>query len=251
MANNALVIGLNYKGSPNSLPDCDLDANAIDVLAYEAKYKIQKELGIFSVGDIVDAIRRIARDSKSTSKTIISFSGHGTQWSVDKPTPSEPDGYDEGICMWNGKHIEVFTDDDFREEVTKIKGVVFLLMDSCFSGGMQKLAFRQHELLGYQHVSRLVKYSPDWPIIRTGDGSAQRSLVTSKLYFMMASSEWQEAISTGTGGLFTKGFCEAYKSTVPSKRTVSRMMSEAAKYCAGNQTPKLIIENGSASKRVF
>lgn len=244
----ALIVGLNYTGSPYQLPDCHLDANNIEALALEAGYNVTKSTTTFVPDDMVRVLGEFAKASTSKSETLIMFSGHGTQWDSD----SEPDGFDEGICLWDGKRIRVFTDDDFRACISRIKGSVYVPFDSCFSGGMAKLARRMMGRYADEWQPKLLRFSDDFVIDRPfGEFTPKSPVMSGKVYMMFASAEHQESISTGRGGLFTNAFVAEYQRRDPRNRTVGNIMNAAALACRGTQDPKLIIENGKKNKLIF
>lgn len=242
---HALCVGLNYTGSQYELPDCHLDADAITKRALDAGYRCDKYTGKFGADDFIGEVVRLRENAKKSDVTLISYSGHGTQWYDGDST--ERDRHEEGLCFWNGSQIEVFPDDDFRLLLNEIKGTVYVFLDSCFSGGMERAAGTKD----WKWQKKCIPFDPAWEIIEYEPSSARMAVALSnKIYFLNASDEDEYALSTGTGGLFTKSFCAGYDRT-RDKRTIKSLMTYAADVCADDQTPNYIIYGGNASKRVF
>lgn len=239
----ALCIGLNYAGSPYELPDCHLDANNIQWRAALQQYDWVKYTDTCSADEFLAELVRLREASTKTGKTLIMYSGHGTQWF--SPRSGEPDLQEEGLCLWNGSDIEVFPDDDFRNLINKIKGTVFVFLDCCFSGGMERdasPAARQR---------KFVPFDDSWRIVRTKPSLSRAAAASgNKVYFMFASQESEVSWSTGQGGLFTNAFCEQYDK-FKYQRTVKNVVGAAAKVCLPDQRPFCRCLNGAANKKVF
>lgn len=245
----ALFIGLNYEGSPYELPDCEMDAQAVALRARAAGFRGDIHTGAFGVNDFLAEYERLRGAAKKSDTILISYSGHGTQWRSN----AEKDGYEEGLCFWNGSLIEVLPDDDFRLLIEKIPGKVIVFLDSCFSGGMSRKA----HIPVFEHdgkISRFIPFQPDFEIYRPPQARSltrAASATGNKMYFLFASQESEVSWSTGQGGLFTRFFCDNYDATARSKRTIKRLMAETVKNCTPDQTPKCEIFGGSASKLIF
>ena len=239
-----LSIGLNYEGSGNDLPDCHLDADAITRRALAAGYKGSKYTGIFTADDFLGELSRLRHSAKKSDTTLISFSGHGSQ---NTGSRTEADYMEEYLCFWDGRYIEFFVDDDFRNLLNEIKGAVILFLDCCFSGGMERQAVRPN--LGF--TRRFIPFPQGGTVFRLKPDLSRAALALgNKLYFLSASAESEVSWSTGTGGLFTKSFCSGYDRT-RDKKTIKALVDYSAGVCAGDQTPNYKIYGGNAAKRLF
>ena len=235
-------IGLNYAGSPYALPDCELDAVAIADAAIASGYFGTARFKC-STADFVDQIKDIRENSRHGDTTLISFSGHGTQW-----PGGEKDQMEEGLCFWDGKQIEVMQDDDFRKIINEIPGTVYVLLDSCFSGGMPR-SLRGRPKLSGQWSGRFIPFQEDFKMFDCSAKTTSRLLLTNRQYYLLACSESEVSWSTGTGGLFTKTFLEKYRTA--KSRTIKNIMSITRKECQPDQTPIWEIFGGAASKKIF
>jgi hypothetical protein len=92
--------------------------------------------GHATVGNITAAIRDIARRMQPEDTFVMFYSGHGAQ--VPRSggaTPSDPDGMDETLTLYDGD----LSDDQLSTLFDEIdQGTVLLWLDSCFSGGFAK-----------------------------------------------------------------------------------------------------------------
>lgn len=244
----ALHIGLNYAGSPYALPDCHLDAQAMEARASVAGFSTEIKGGVYSIDNFLADYERLRSKAKKSDTTLISYSGHGTQWN----SRAESDGYEEGLCFWNGKNIEVLPDDDFKLLMEKIPGRVIVVLDSCFSGGMSRLAKPTPQAgIG---LRRFIPFQPDFEIYRppqARDLPRAVNAIGNKIYYLFACQEQEVSYSTGHGGLFTRFFCDNYDATAKSKRTIKTLMFQTLKNCAPDQHPKFEGYGTSASKLIF
>lgn len=238
-----LSIGLNYEGSENELPDCHLDADAITRRALASGYTGSKYTGIFTADDFLSELVRLRQSAKKSDITLISYSGHGSQRTGSR---TEADYMEEYLCFWNGRDIEFFPDDDFRNLLNEIKGAVVLFLDCCFSGGMEREAIRPNR----EFKRRFIPLSGGIIFRPKIDLSRAALALGNKLYFLNASAESEVSWSTGTGGLFTKSFCSGYDRT-REKKTIKSLVDYSVGVCAGDQTPNYKIYGGNAAKRLF
>lgn len=89
-----------------------------------------------TVGNVASAIRDIARRMGPDDTFVMFYSGHGGQLPrANGPAPSDPDGMDETLTLYDGD----LRDDELRELFDEIdEGTVLLWLDSCYSGGFAK-----------------------------------------------------------------------------------------------------------------
>lgn len=186
----AIIFGFDYKGTQNELPDCELDANRIADAATSAGFLVQKmyQSTVVNFRAIVESLKTSPAD-----ETIIYYSGHGTQYPVVNDA-SEPDGREEALCFWNGHGIELCTDNAFKSLVESIPGKVTVILDSCFSGGMDRLA------LPPGFIRRAIEVIPpsEFRTLSKAEKAANNETV-----YLFAAQENQFSNSTGDGGAFT------------------------------------------------
>jgi len=238
-----LSIGLNYAKTPYRLLDCEMDAMAIQQVAIQAGYS-GAALFQCSASEFISQINDIRDNARHGDTTLISFSGHGTQWDGG----GENDRMEEGLCFWNGNGIEVMQDNDFRALINTIPGTVYVFLDSCFSGGMAR-SLRGRPKLSGSWSGRFVQFDNDFRMVDCGSETTPRLLLTNRQYYLLACSESEVSWSTGTGGLFTKTFLEKYRTA--KSRTIKNIMSLTRKDCHPDQTPIWEIFGGAASKKIF
>lgn len=246
MAKRALTIGLNYTGTRYELPDCHLDAQAITGRAKALGYSVEQHTGIFSADEFAVEIERLRLSAKKHDTTLIQMSSHGTQWDEG----GESDRMEEGLCFFNGSNIEVIQDDDFREMVESIPGVVIVFLDACFSGGMTRTLKGSVKLTG-EWRGKTIPFDDSFVVRRIGRSLQRAVSGAQKTYYLLACEESEVSWSTGTGGLFTKEFCKAYDKAWREGRSISKLMTAAKKECLPDQTPKFEIFGGSPRKLVF
>lgn len=242
----ALCIGLNYTDSPYELPDCDMDAYEIAARAGREYRRVDVKKGPFGARDFVEAVQYLQNTRSKSDTTLITFSGHGTQWA--EPINSEKDITREGLCLWNGKEIEVLPDDDFRHLLEAIPGTVIVLLDSCYSGGMDKMAGSPRLSGNWQ--KKFVPFNDDFKIIHVEPSLSRAVKGANRMYFMFACGKNEVSWSTGDGGLFTKSFCSAYDRW-RLQRTVKNVVNAAKKECVPDQTPRYEVIGGIANKKIF
>lgn len=237
--NNALLIGLNYADSPFRLSGCENDADNMTRRAAAAGYRCETVKGIFTADDFYGEMGRLRNSARRTGKTLISVSSHGTQ----VPEASEQDGYEGGVCFWNGDGIEVVPETDFRKAVAQIPGSVIVLLDLCYAGEMARKAGRpqwSRRFVPFDAGSMPVKTFATAPIAKALPKS-------SKIYWLLACQPKEVSWDTRTGGLFTNSFCHAYDLTT-HRHTVKNVVGYAHGLCYPDQSPFYKCEGGAGSK---
>ena len=242
----ALCIGLNYAGSPYELPDCHLDAQELAERAAREYRKVELNVEGYGFQDLLRDVNEFQSIAKKGDTTLITFSGHGTQW--EEPINSEKDITMEGLCFWSGKEIEVLPDDDFRILLEGIPGTVIVLLDSCYSGGMDKMAGSPRLSGNWQ--KKFIPFDDDFKIIRVQPSLSRAVKGANRMYFMFACGKNEVSWSTGNGGMFTKSFCSAYDRW-RLQRTVKNVTNAAKKECVPDQTPRYEVIGGIANKKIF
>jgi hypothetical protein len=128
----AVVVGINdYNGNANNLPSCINDADAFrEVLEkdYSFDQVVQFVDGKATVEAVTTALQDLFRDASLDDRLVFFFSGHGT-------TSQRAGIMEECIVLYDG-----YLFDDAISQMTQTlpPGVLTLVMDSCFSGGLEK-----------------------------------------------------------------------------------------------------------------
>ena len=242
------IIGLNYAAEEYALSGCEFDADNLYrrmIAAGIPKKNITVAKGEISASDLFDILAGWSVSSKPTDTTYITFSGHGTQLYG----PGEKDGIDEAICLYTVENgIEVVLDDDLRGAIQKIPGAVVLILDSCFSGGMQRTVAqpgRRRKSIPF-NMQKMAVFHP-------GKSRVPEKPFLNKLYFLNACGEGEVSWDTETGGLFTTVLCHYYDigDYDPSFRRVGSLMKAVQAGCKPDQTPNLVMVKGSNAKKLF
>jgi hypothetical protein len=139
---NALLVGINYKGTNNQLNGCINDVKNMSkflktVLKYDKITEMTDDTLIKPTRkNIISNLVNMVKNSKKGDRLLFLYSGHGNL-KKDK-NGDEVDGYDSCLCpidtQENGKYI---TDDEIRNNiVNKIPAGVRMtfIFDCCNSG---------------------------------------------------------------------------------------------------------------------
>jgi hypothetical protein len=161
----AVVVGINYKGSPYQLNGCEKDAMRMkahfESLKYEVLLLTATEVGRTGKASLAPTKRNIAAAIRETcatpglAKMGFFFAGHGTQ--MRDHNGDEKDGMDEAlVCQGLGgpqsrpSDADLYRDDDiialFHASLTGKNVDAFLMFDACHSGTVGDLGW----LLGRQ-----------------------------------------------------------------------------------------------------
>lgn len=231
MKKTAICIGINYAGTANELPDCELDASRLAAKFSAAGWNtlVFQQMSFKQLKDLL--INTQATQSLR-DRVALCYSGHGTQIE----SMAEFDGYDEALVLWTRKSgYEILSDDMLAMMLAPFVGDVSILLDSCFSGGMTKKAGR---------IARYINSSWDnAPIYRNVFPSVPR-----RFYRLYASSEDETALSTGVGGLFTNGILTGLSK---GRKTFGTLYAEAKQACGKEQTPRIELSPGASSLKRF
>lgn len=243
-----LIIGLNYASEEYALSGCEYDADNLYrrmTAAGIPKKNITVAKREFSANDLFDILGFYQASCKPSDVTYITFSGHGTQLH----SATEVDRMDEAICLYTLEDgIQVVKDDDLRKAIERIPGTVVLALDSCFSGGMARMASqpgRRRKSIPF-NMQKMAVFHP-------GKSRVPEKPVLNKLYFLNACGEGEVSWDTETGGLFTTVLCHYYDigDYNPSFRRVGSLIKAVQASCKPDQTPNLVMVKGSGGKKLF
>jgi hypothetical protein len=240
----ALVIGLNYTGEDYALPDCEIDADVMAAMLKNVGAEVSVTKAECSPESIVSYLVNVAATQQKSGDTLyLCFSGHGTQFF----DPLEPDSTGEAICLYDDrKGISILKDHDLRNALDKVPGAKIIILDSCFSGGMERAAMIHRP--GYQ--KRALPFDEDtMRVYRAPKTLKSDPKPPGKTYFMFASAEDEYSYSTGDGGLFTKAL--KFGRMNNDLKTISKLMKFARVFCAASQTPTSKIYGGNGNKQIL
>ncbi len=139
----ALLVGINYPGTPHALRGCVNDVMEMSQLlsskyGFEAKNKRMLTDASATTKNILDRLEWLVADAKEGDVLYFHYSGHGSQFiDQDYDSDYEPDGKDEILCPidldWR---TNIITDDDLRRIFNKVpEGVnLTIVLDCCHSG---------------------------------------------------------------------------------------------------------------------
>jgi len=131
----ALVVGVNdYGGPPNDLPSCVNDANVVTQLlqsSYDFKEVHTIRDGEATVARLEEELKWLAKSSRPDDRLVFYFSGHGYTKLTDGIM-------EEFLVMRDG----LFDDNRLVNETRDLApGTLTVILDACFSGGMEKKVF--------------------------------------------------------------------------------------------------------------
>jgi hypothetical protein len=151
----ALLIGINYTGTPYELTGCINDTNNIkDKLSKEGfadnNIKILTDLTSkkATCKNILQELKNLLINSQAGDLLFLLYSGHGL-YTMDR-NRDEKNGQDEMII---GCDLQGIIDDDLKSLIqTHLKANVtlFAMFDSCFSGSVLDLKYQYLDSLNYE-----------------------------------------------------------------------------------------------------
>jgi len=229
----SIAIGLNYTGTPNQLGGCENDARFWQTV-FQKKWPGDKSSHVRSTKCGHAEIIQELVDAQSLSASdlfILQFSGHGTQ------VPQSDGTYKEAIVLHDGQNWSYLYDYELRAMLSKIKALSLVILDSCFSGGMDR-AFLPDGV-----TRRFVPYNSDMQAGRMAISPTMRlSIATPKIIqssqlYMMACDKTETAADLGDMGAFSKGCQTAINA---KQRTTKQITMKAYDVCGRYQSPQYV-----------
>ena len=132
MSNKALVVGIDEYAPPNQLPSCVADATSFaDML--KAQYGFTNIRTLLNQqarkDDLIENLNSLFEGASENDRLVFFYSGHGYTPVVDKVAH-------EALVSQDG---QFFFDDDLAAAMKDIPpGILTIVLDACFSGGMLK-----------------------------------------------------------------------------------------------------------------
>lgn len=152
----ALLIGINYIGTPNELNGCINDVNSlkeriigqgftdINIITDITSKKPTRNI-------ILNGFKNLLVNSQSGDLLFFCYSGHGSN-TIDR-NGDETDGHDELIVSCD---LQGILDDELKSLIQvhlKADVTLFALFDSCFSGSVLDLRYQYLDSLNYDNYT--------------------------------------------------------------------------------------------------
>jgi len=197
----ALLFAIDdYPGMQNDLPDCVMDQNNVAGLLTKnyPEFTIKKFINsVVTRSTFENTIKAQLGVMVSGDVLLIHYSGHGTN-GID-PTGTEADGYSEALYLHDG----AYWDRQFSAILEAIPfGVkVIIALDSCFARGSthKNISSRKGRFIETQKLKPGIK--------------RKRSALKNEMFnyiVFAACQENQTSSSTGSGGVFTLHWVDAW-----------------------------------------
>lgn len=238
----AIIIGINYTGEPYALPDCEQDADIMAAMLERRGVETTVIKGECSPSWFMSHLTHVAATQQRPFDTLyLYFSGHGTQF----PDKTEAKEIGEAICLYEKRRgITLLKDNDFVAALDRIPGTKIVILDSCFSGGMDRDATAPIEGM----KCKSLQYDPETMPFHGADITRDVLRLTPQ-YYLFACSEEQVSYSTGNGGAFTIALKQCDRL---GYRTLSKIVKAAKAACYPyGQAPTAHVVGGSYSKKVI
>jgi hypothetical protein len=151
MSAKALVVGINKYAPPNSLPSCVNDAeNFSDLLS--STYHFDEITKLFDEdakrANIASALGELFDGAQPDDCLVFFYSGHGYTHKVGSVV-------EEALV---GQDLKFYNSSDLLEAMQDLPdGILTIVLDSCFSGGMEKYIFMSG---GEVEQIKIKRYAP-------------------------------------------------------------------------------------------
>lgn len=150
----AVLIGLNYRGTANELPDCELDVDNIEknlLVGFDVVEKYY-EMSPRQFQGIIEKYSTL----KAEDTFLLCYSGHGTTI----PSSAEKDKTQEGLVFFEKEAFYVLKDIDLKRLLGQLQCNVIQHFDSCFSAGMRGLVAQGIPRFKFFHFKDIVFDKP-------------------------------------------------------------------------------------------
>ena len=151
----ALLIGLNYKGTPNELNGCENDIQSMKERFSRVWNVPEDNIAMKMDGDLTHEqgliyhLNELVKDAVSGDSLLFHYSGHGLQ--IPDDNGDEADGLDEAIMT----NVGLVRDDEIADVLKTIpEGVkIFMIFDCCHSATMADLCFHYSNGREYRYAN--------------------------------------------------------------------------------------------------
>lgn len=154
----ALIVGINYIGTPNELSGCIDDANNVKSMLLTKGYR-NDDITLMTDNTPVKPTRQAILSelmklvSSGCGMLYFHYSGHGT--SVKDTDGDEVDGNDEALVPIDYYETGMIVDDEIRGVLTSLTETqsMFSVLDCCHSGSGFDLKYNIFERVGTRQIS--------------------------------------------------------------------------------------------------
>lgn len=162
MTKRAVIIGINYTGSPSELHGCVNDAENMSQALQSHGYVIQRMLTDSHTspardrptkGNILAALRDLTSGATAEDHLFVHYSGHGTQ--VRDYNRDEQDGKDEAWMPVDFTRAGLITDDELNSTLCHCPAKIVVISDSCHSGTVMDLRVNYVQYGRHNMVTRV------------------------------------------------------------------------------------------------
>ena len=150
----ALVVGINNYASPNQLPSCVKDAETIAALLKTSfsfdEIAVRTE-GQATKAGLVEGLESLFRNTGPADRLVFFFSGHGYRPIINNVV-------EEALVTQDS---QFFGDDELAALMDGLPGgVLTIVLDACFSGGMEKLFLQPSGRVEFGKIKRWISLDP-------------------------------------------------------------------------------------------
>jgi hypothetical protein len=152
--NKALVVGINNYAGPNQLPSCVNDANTIAALLKSSfvfdNISVLTDEQATKAG-LIAGLKALFQNAGPADRLVFFFSGHGYR-------PIQNNVVEEALVTQDS---QFFGDDELAGLMQGLPGgVLTIILDACFSGGMEKLFLQPSGKVEFGKVKRWTSLDP-------------------------------------------------------------------------------------------
>ena len=154
-ARRAVVVGINAYAPPNQLPSCVNDAERFAGLL-RRRYDFQDVRLLCdtdaSKGRVLASLRWLFEGVTQNDRLVFFYSGHGYR-------PVENGILQDVLVTQDGKFL---SDEELAQEMKEVPaGVLTLVIDACFSGGLEKIFQTSLGGIEFGKIKRWITLDPD------------------------------------------------------------------------------------------
>ena len=215
----ALLVGINYIGTPNQLYGCINDINNVGSYLYNTRkynsFIVLTDVSIFkpTKANILQAFNIFFTNVKAGDELWFHYSGHGTL--LRDTNRDEESGFDSCICPLDYQRSGFISDDVIRQMLAQRvpKGVkLYIVLDACHSGTGCDLRYKydDNSYLTNKPASASApaplpeKYIPtDWSLKQTSYEFKKYSRTIGEVYSISGCQDNQTSADAFIGGQAT------------------------------------------------
>lgn len=237
--NHFLIVANNYTGTLNVLNGCENDADFYNSIALKDSANSVSVLKYTSRKIVADKLKDYAKICKQEDCFYFIFSGHGTQL----PSQNEADFKTESLVLCDeNRTFDFFRDFELSGFLHGIKCRKVIVLDCCFSGGMNKAfvpLFNNLYKRKYCSFDEIVGNKNEKSVSKSIFINYPKSIKNS--VYMLACSENEFAIDLGVNGAFTMGLKNAYNENISFLEKSHEAFLKSENFCLKYQHPQYIV----------